>query len=176
MLLVINLQSEEIRIMSESTETKASPSLSDEFGKLGQNLGNLLKSLWNTDERHYVEKEIKSGMQQFTSGLDNAIESIKTDDTMKKVGSMAKDVWETAHGPQIMSEVQMGIAELLRRVNEELKEKAERKPAHEASVVNGNEPSTNGHAKETVTTEVETKVEPVMVKPVEPETPPLSVP
>lgn len=119
--------------MSDSNHQTNGSGIASELGRLGENLGKLLKSVWGAEERHYVENEFRSGMEQFAKGINNAADSIKNDEMLRKAREAAKDAWQTARGPQIVNEVQIGITEVLKRMNDELAKKAERKDAHEAS-------------------------------------------
>lgn len=150
---------------TNTTEQTTGGSIASELGRLGENLGKVLKSIWGSEERRYVENEFRSGMDQFSKGINNATDAIKNDDTLRKAREAAKDAWETAHGPQILAEVQAGIADVLKRMNDELAKKAERKDAHEASA-KADEPAAPPPPTPTPADDDPNVVDAVSVKPV----------
>jgi ElaB/YqjD/DUF883 family membrane-anchored ribosome-binding protein len=115
--------------------------LSTELNRLGENLGKLLKSAWESDERRSVEREIKSGLDQFTKQIDSALEQTRADQNVKKARATIKDAWETAHGPQVMTELHLGLVDSLKKLNDELAKRVEAKPAHEVKVEETTKPA-----------------------------------
>ncbi len=104
----------------------------NELGRLGENLGNLLRGAWqSSEERKYVETELRSGLEQLNKRLNISLDQLNLEDNARKARENAKSAWETAHGPQIVSEARQGMADSLRRLNEELAKRAEPKAAHE---------------------------------------------
>ncbi len=74
-----------------------------ELNRLGENLGKVVRSAWESEERKSIEKELAAGLEQFVKRLNEAVESAQTDPTLNKAKSKAKEAWETARGPQIVS-------------------------------------------------------------------------
>ncbi len=105
--------------------------LINELNKLGENLGALLRSAWESEERKSVEREIAAGLEQMNKKLNEATEKVKTDAYVGNAKRAVKDVWETAHGPTIVTEVRQGILDTLRKINDDLAQRAH--PAPEAS-------------------------------------------
>ncbi len=118
--------------MSEQNKQNASD-LVDELNKLGENLGNLLRGAWESEERRSIEREITVGLEQMSKKLNDAADKIKTDAYVKDAKQAAKDAYEAARVPQILEEMQRGVVGTIRRINEELANRA--KPAQEASAV-----------------------------------------
>ncbi len=110
-----------------------------ELNRLGENLGKVVRSAWESEERKSIEKELAAGLEQFVKRLNEAVESAQTDPTLNKAKSKAKEAWETARGPQIVSEVKTGVVDTLKKINEDLARRAEPAPAHEVK----HEPAAN---------------------------------
>lgn len=107
--------------MSEQTTT---PSLDQELRRLGENLAGLLRAAWESDERKAVEREIGEKLEGLNRKINEATERVR-------LGERLQDAWQTMHGPQILREVEAGLAETLRRLNDELSRRAA--PAHETA-------------------------------------------
>lgn len=105
--------------------------LINELNKLGENLGALLRSAWESEERKSVEREIAAGLEQMNKKLSEATEKVKTDAYVGNAKRAVKDVWETAHGPTIVTEVRQGILDTLRKINDDLAQRTQ--PAPEAT-------------------------------------------
>ena len=107
--------------------------LANELNRLGENLGRLLKASWESDERKSVEREIKSGLEQFNKQINKAVEQTRVDKNLKKARQSVQEAWETAHGPQVLTEMRMGVVDSLRKLNDEIARRAEPKPAQEVT-------------------------------------------
>jgi hypothetical protein len=107
-----------------------------EMNRLGENLGKLLKAAWDSDERRSVEREIRSGLDQLNKQVDKAAQQARearerTNTPLRKAANNVKGVWETAHGPQVVNEMRLGLVDSLRKINDELAKAAMPKPAQE---------------------------------------------
>lgn len=117
--------------MSDQQNQPPTSSLIAELNRLGENLGQLVKAAWESEERKSIEKELAVGLEQFVKRVNEAVESAHADPTVNKARAKAQEAWQTAHGPQIVAEMRMGVIDTLRKVNEELAHKAAPPAAHE---------------------------------------------
>ena len=115
--------------------------LATELNRLGENLGKLLKATWESDERKTVERELKSGLEQLSKQISTAVEQTQADHHVKKARETLKDAWQTAHGPQVLTEMHMGLVDSLKKLNDEVARRAEPKPAHEVNADETAEPA-----------------------------------
>jgi hypothetical protein len=126
----------EMNSQTEQKEQKqsqgAQSGLAAELNRLGENMGKLLKATWESDERKSIERELKSGLDQFNKQINSAVEQARVDQGMQKARSTLKDAWQTAHGPQMVSELHAGLVDSLKRLNDEIARHAEARPAQEA--------------------------------------------
>lgn len=114
--------------MSEQN-TPNSSGIEKEINKLGENLNNLFKALWESDERKSIEREVTAGLEQANKSVKDTVEKIRTDQTATDLKKGVKDAWETARGPQILNELQTGLTATLQKLNDELAKRAQ--PAQE---------------------------------------------
>ena len=110
--------------MSEHNQHQSSASLEHELNKLGENLSNLFKALWDSEERKSIEREITAGVESANKALEDAAAKMRKDRVAENLKQSAKDAWENARGPQIMSEVQTGLTNSLKKLNEEISKRA----------------------------------------------------
>jgi hypothetical protein len=116
--------------MTTSNKEKASQ-LVDELNRLGENLGNLLRSAWESDERKSIEREVTVGLEQMSKKLNEAAEKIRTDAYVNSAKQSAKEAYEAARVPQILEEMHKGVVGTLQKINADLAKRTE--PAPEAS-------------------------------------------
>ena len=122
--------------MSEENkqETHSSHEAKSEFvtelNRLGENLGNLLKSMWESEERKSIERELNTGLEQLNKRMNETMEQLRKDTAVENVKKAAKDALETARVPKILNEVQQGMLDSLKKLNEEIAKRAQ--PAQEA--------------------------------------------
>ena len=95
-------------------------SITEELARLGQTLGQAIKLAWESEERKRLEQDIAEGLRRLSDQIDSAMKSAAESPTAKDVTSKAALAWETAHGPQILAEMRAGLADTLRKLNEEL--------------------------------------------------------
>jgi SMC interacting uncharacterized protein involved in chromosome segregation len=104
--------------MSEQNTPRSA--LEQELNKLGENLGNLVRALWESEERKAIERELSANLERVNKRVREVVEKVRADEVAAGVQRSVKDAWETAHGPQILNEVQAGLADTLRKLNEEI--------------------------------------------------------
>ena len=120
--------------MSEETNNtnntnRPQSEFASELNKLGENLGTLMRSVWESEERKSIEREITSGLEQLTKQVNQTIEQMRQDATVDHAKKTVKEAWETARGPKIVGEVQQGVVDTLKKINEELTKRTQ--PAQE---------------------------------------------
>lgn len=114
-----------------SASSQAGSEFVQELSRLSDNLCALIKSYWESEERRSIEREVTRGLEQFSKSVNDTIEQLKRDDNLRKAKEGVKNAWETAHGPQLVTEMRGGVLDTLRAINNELARAATRKPAEE---------------------------------------------
>ena len=111
------------------SEQKHQGAIETELNKLGENISNLMKAMWDSEERKSVEREVSANLNQLNKKMDDAVNKMKADGTTDNLKKNVQNAWETAHGPQILSEIEAGLTDALRKLNDELSKRAQ--PAQE---------------------------------------------
>ena len=124
----------DVKANNMEPDMKDQPSLVTELSRLGENLGKLVRAAWESEERKTVEKELKSGLDKFNQHINRAVEQTKAEENLTKAKETVQDAWTTAHGPQVLREMQAGLVDSLKRLNDEIAKRAEPKAAHEVIV------------------------------------------
>ena len=105
---------------ANNTNGRPQSELVNELNRLGENIGGLLRSMWESEERKSLERELTHGLEQFAKQVNQTLEQMHKDATIDNAKTKVKEAWETARGPKIVSEVQQGVIDTLKKVNEEL--------------------------------------------------------
>lgn len=116
---------------AETASAQTGSEFARELSRLGDNLCALIRSYWESEERKSIEREVTRGLEQFSKSISDTIEQLRQDDKLRKAREGVKSAWETAHGPQIVTEVRSGVLDTLRAINDELARASARKPAEE---------------------------------------------
>ena len=111
------------------SEQKHQGAIETELNKLGENISNLMKAMWDSEERKSVEREVSANLNQLNKKMDEAVSKVKVDANTESLKKNVQNVWETARGPQILAELETGLTQTLRKLNEELSKRAQ--PAQE---------------------------------------------
>lgn len=134
--------------MSDTNQQKQSADeIIGELNKLGENLAKALRSMWDSEERKSIERELRAGVEQMSRHVNQAVETAKVDEKLKQAGTQVKQAMESAHVPEMMADLRLGLAEGLKRLNAEVEKFANPKPADEVSP--------DGHAAEAAETIIE---------------------
>ncbi len=112
--------------MTEQTRT-----IEGELRALGANLMALLRATLESDECKSIERALISRLEQVNQQLTSVVDDVRT--RYNDVQSSLREAWETVHGPQILREVELGIADSLHKINEAIERRARPAPAHEAT-------------------------------------------
>lgn len=111
------------------SEQKQPSAIETELNKLGENISNLMKAMWDSEERKSVEREVSANLNDLNKKMDEAVNKVKTDGTTENLKKNMQSAWETARGPQILAEIEAGLTQTLHKLNEELGKRAQ--PAQE---------------------------------------------
>jgi hypothetical protein len=64
------------------TETpKTEPNLTDEIRELGNNLSNILHTIWDSPERQEIQQEFETGISELGAVLNKTAQEFSTSDT-----------------------------------------------------------------------------------------------
>ena len=123
---------------TDTNPTSPNTALEEEIRKLGENIGALLRTMWECEERKSIEREVTSILENVNQTLSQATEQLQSSqgeirDKVDQVRRSLSAAWETAHGPQIVREMELGLVDTLRKFNEALSRRAQPAPAHEAA-------------------------------------------
>ncbi|MCS6849019.1 MAG: hypothetical protein RMN52_15040 [Anaerolineae bacterium] len=113
--------------MSEQNTQQSS--IERELNRLGENLSNLFRAIWESEERKSIEREVTVNLERLNARMSEVVEKVRADKVATNLKQSVKEAWETAHGPQILNELQAGLADTLRRLNEEIAKRTQ--PAQE---------------------------------------------
>lgn len=113
--------------MSEQNAQQSS--IERELNKLGENLVNLFRAMWESEERKSIEREVTANLEQLNARMNEMVEKVRANKVAANLKQGVKEAWETAHGPQILNELQAGLADVLHKLNEEIAKRAQ--PAQE---------------------------------------------
>lgn len=133
--------------MSDTEQKQGPEDIIGELNKLGENLAKALRTMWDSEERKSIERELRAGVEQMSRHVNQAVETAKVDEKLKQAGTQVKQAMDSAHVPEMMADLRKGLAEGLKRLNVEVEKFANPKPADEVSP--------DGHASEAAQTVVE---------------------
>jgi hypothetical protein len=101
--------------------------VADELRDLGRNLADILRSAWESDERRRLQDEIRSGLSDLGTTLNEAATDLKESPTGQRIKEDVKEFRERVRSGEVETKIRDEIFSVLRMVNSEL-EKAKGKP------------------------------------------------
>jgi heparin binding hemagglutinin HbhA len=110
--------------MTEEKRTESD--LAVELRELGKQLGQALRSAWESEQRQQLEKEIGEGLKDLGKQVDQAMATAKASPHTEKVKKQVDRVVETARQSEAVHEMREGLTSGLRELNEELRKLVEK--------------------------------------------------
>ena len=74
--------------MSENTQ----PDIASQFRELGENLKNIFKTTWESEEAHTLKEELKNGLDELGNATVEAVEDFKVSEAGQKLKDEAEDI------------------------------------------------------------------------------------
>ena len=76
----------------ETVKAESQRDFGEEIKNLGKQFADTVQSAWNSEERHRVETEIRSGVKSFAAEVDKAIHEAKESQAAAKVKEEASEI------------------------------------------------------------------------------------
>lgn len=123
---------------AQTAEEAANAAASDadkimnELSQLGHKVAAAVQTVWDSEERHKAEEEIRKALKMAGDSIDHVAESVRKSDVTKDVQGQATRAAETVQKSDVTKQLKQGLLAGLRRVNEELSEFLDKSKAEEA--------------------------------------------
>jgi hypothetical protein len=131
----------------------ATTQIMNELSQLGHKVTAAVQTIWDSEERHKAEEEIRKALKMAGERIDHVAEDLRKSDVTKDVQGQATRAAEAVQKSEVTRQVREGLLTGLRRINEELgefldKNKAEQtaKSAGEAAAEAGKAAAEAGEA------------------------------
>ena len=113
---------------SESATTQ----IMNELSQLGHKVSAAVQTIWDSEERHKAEEEIRKALKMAGERIDHVAEDLRKSDVTKDVQSQATRAAEAVQKSEVTKQVREGLLTGLRRINEELNEFLDKNKAEQA--------------------------------------------
>jgi hypothetical protein len=100
--------------------------LGEELRSLGANLKQMLEEAWQSEERVQLQQEIEAGLKDAADTLRAAAADFEQSPAGQRLKDEMKGVSEKMRSGQLQDEVRSELAEMLRKLNDELQAAASR--------------------------------------------------
>ncbi len=104
--------------MTEPSESTTE--LSDEFRKLGENLAESLRALWEHPETRQFRTEMKEGLTQLGDSLTQAVSDFSESPEGQKLQAGIEDIGEKIRTGEVEDKARNELINALSRINMEL--------------------------------------------------------
>ena len=104
--------------MTEHSESKSE--LKDEFRKLGDNLAESLKALWEHPETMQFRTEMKDGLIQLGDTLSQAVRDFSESPEGQRLQADVEDIGEKIRSGEVEAKARHELIHALNRINIEL--------------------------------------------------------
>jgi hypothetical protein len=104
--------------MTEQSESKSE--LKDEFRKLGENLAESLKALWEHPETMQFRTEMKDGLIQLGDTLSQAVHDFSESPEGQRLQAGVNDIGEKIRSGEVEAKARHELINALNRINIEL--------------------------------------------------------
>lgn len=100
--------------------------LPGEFLRLGHNLRDAVKAVWDSEEGRRLQRDIKTGLSALEAGLKEAAEELTQSEVGQRVKDEMHDLGQRVRAGDVESRVKSDLLEALRTVNRELQKVSRR--------------------------------------------------
>lgn len=94
--------------------------LKQELKRLGEQVGEAGRMLWNSPQRRMLEDQIQEGLQKVAEEIQDLFDELRASETAEKVRAKAEETLQTVAGSPIVEDIQEAMTAGLRELNEEL--------------------------------------------------------
>lgn len=94
--------------------------LKQELKRLGEQVGEAGRMLWNSPQRRALEGQIQEGLQKVTQEIRDLFDELRASETAQKVRSKTEEALQTVAASPIVEDFQEAITAGVRELNEEL--------------------------------------------------------
>lgn len=115
----------EIPVEEEAAKAETRRDFGEELKNLGKQFADTVQSAWNSEERHRVEAEIRTGVKSFVSEVDKAIKEAKESQAATKVKEEAVEIKTKIETGDFGKKARDGLVQGLQWLSEELGKLAE---------------------------------------------------
>lgn len=115
-----------------------------ELRALGDNLKDLLRSIWESEERRRMQQEVETGLQDLGTKLDQAVTEFRESPSGKQFQVDVEELKARVNSGEVAAEIRAGVLEALRSVNAELSKAAPKKDAPPPAPPGGDNPAEGG--------------------------------
>ncbi len=110
----------------------AANQIMNELGQLGHKVAAAVQTVWESDERHKAEEEIRKALKMAGDSIDRVAEDVRKSDVTKDVQSQATRAADVVQKSELTQQFKQGLLSGLRRINEELNEFLDKSKAEQA--------------------------------------------
>jgi hypothetical protein len=118
--------------MENTSPPAPDPDVSAEFRKLGENLRDVVKQAWDSEERQRLQMELQKGLMLLTANVKDLTENFAASDTGQRVKSEVDGLRTRVAQSEVEKHVRTNIVSALRVLNTELEKAAHKSAAADA--------------------------------------------
>ena len=111
----------------------ATTQILNELGQLGQKVTVAIQTIWESEERHKAEDEIRKALKMAGDRIDHVAEDVRKSDVTKDVQTQATRAAEAVQKSEVTKQLRDGLLSGLRRFNEELSGFLDKSKAEQAA-------------------------------------------
>jgi hypothetical protein len=99
--------------------------LANEFRNLGRQLGDTMRSAWNSEERQRFEAELREGVKTFAHEVEKAVQEIKDGQASQKAREEVSELKTRVESGEIADKTRTTLAQGLQWLSNELSKLAD---------------------------------------------------
>jgi ElaB/YqjD/DUF883 family membrane-anchored ribosome-binding protein len=116
--------------MADIPPNKSEPRSEDlaaEFRNLGNNLNEMFRSAWESEERKKLQQEIETGLTELGKSLNKTVDELKVSPAGQRLKTEVHDFHQRVRSGDIETELRENLVSVLRKINSELEKAAAHK-------------------------------------------------
>jgi len=102
------------------------PDLTSQFRELGENIKDMFRSTWESEEAQQLREELKDGINELSTAAVQAVEDFNVSESGKKIKEEAAEFKSRIQSGEVEAKAREEISSTLNLINDELTKAIER--------------------------------------------------
>ncbi|MBC8506154.1 MAG: hypothetical protein ISR58_12185 [Anaerolineales bacterium] len=104
------------------------PDLASQFREMGDNLKNMMKTAWQSEDAQKLRQDIKNGLSGLSQAANDAVDEFNTSEAGQRLKTETQDFRDRVRSGDVETKAREEISKVLHTINSELQKAIDQIP------------------------------------------------